>query len=439
MTEEESSNEIINNENSEHDTNESESQDNNAVVESGENNPNENYLESQAPKFNTMPAFATGPDSTKFKVINSTATALLGENSNDKTSSMKVSDSLFSPTPPDVYSKTQISPRSPRSSRSSRSSKNATLFSTTTQSSNPLSLKEKAMKLEPLYNLTNEQYESLLAELVEDRRRLATSHQFKESANITNVLRHVEACQIQQQKYELQVEAVQEYDIQVEKFRKEIADFDRETDEMEQELKGKLARQRERILQSHQRELDAHVQKWSQESMKRQYNHASFQLRTLQKQFRLLMLECRFQEAEELKSVIDKKAKSEQQDAVKQMQHDFEVSTNKLKQKMDSEMTSYEQRAQIQIKSLQQKRSWLRLSFMNKQKKIEQMASHVSDREKLWNTKQLQRKEELARGRSLTTPNTSSRLNEEDVIDREHPTLQLPPLRVPLSMTKTNR
>lgn len=398
-----------------------------------------NFYDTNSQFAETSPGFNKRSDDGSFRVFKGIAS------STQVPSSKPISDAVFNPLPPE-FPKSSQSERSPRlsqkSSTSSRSSSNTnltqSLFSTqkTTKS---LTLKDKAMRMEPIYDLNDSQYEKLLGELVEERRNLATSYRFKESAHVTDAIRHVEACQIKQQKYELQVEAVQQFDEQVADFQSRLAEFDNETERLEVELRGRLAEQRKRILLLHQKELDKHIKKWSAESMKRQYNHASFKLRGLQKQFRLLMLECRFNEAEDIKATIDRMVEREQQDAIKQMQHDFEESTNKLKAKLDVEMTSYEERGQVQIKQLKQKREWLRLSFLNKERKFEQKAAQISDQEKLWNVHQLQRKDELAKGKKLSTPNTANRLNEEDVKDREMPTIQLPPLRITDDFSKTNR
>ncbi|OHS93741.1 hypothetical protein TRFO_11508 [Tritrichomonas foetus] len=399
--------------------------------------------ESSPQKFKTVPAFATKPEETRFKLAQNRSTS--------------DTDCVYDPFPPEsprkIRSPDKAPDRSPRkspriSNRSSNcgstsnstcnSSMNETLFGTIQRAQSP-SLKDRALKMEPIFDLSKDQYENLLGELVDERKKLASSYNFRDSQKVTDAIKHVEACQIKQQKYELQVEAIHEYDELVADFTQRLAAFDQETEELEKELRGKLAQQRARILANHQRELDRHVKKWSSDAMRRQYNHASFQLRTLQKQFRLLMLECRFAEAEGIKATIDKMSENEQKDASKQMRLDFEAATAKLKAKLDVEMTSYEQRAQVQIRQLQQKRSWLRLSFLNKQRKIEQRAEQVKDQDKLWNMKQLQRKDELARGEALSKPNTAARLNEEDVKDRENPTLPLPPLHVPEAMMRTNR
>lgn len=408
------------------------------------------YLNNSNPRFlETSPHFKS-PTETNI----SDRTGSASSASNNTTNSQLISDAIYNPIPPEYPkgSQTQRSPRfsnassavlsssnTPSTSRSSSNSNFVQTLFNTQKAKKSVTLKDKALRGEPIYDLKDSEYESLLADLVEERRQLAASYKFKESTQVTNAIRHVEACQIQQQKYELQVEAVKEYDEQVADFQRRLAEFDSQTEKLEVELRGKLAEQRKRILILHQKELDKHVQKWSSDAMRRQYNHASFKLRALQKQFRLLMLECRFTEAEPIKATIDRMQKREQQDAMKQMQLDFEESTNKLKAKLDLEMTSYEQRGEVQIRQLQQKREWLRLSFLNKERKFEQKAAQVSDQEKLWNTHQLQRKEELAKGKNLSAPNTSNRLSDEDVKDREVPTLQLPPLFISTDMSKTNR
>ena len=401
-------------------------------------NTNFNYNDSNLQFAETSPNFANY-DNTNFDVYRGIAS------STQVPSSKPISDAIYNPIPPE-FPKGSQSQRSPRLSQklssSTRSSSNSNLTQTlfnTQKATKSMSLKDKAMRLEPILDLKDSEYEKLLGELVEERRNLATSYRFKESAHVTDAIRHVESCQIQQQKYELQVEAVQQFDEQVADFQSRLAEFDKETERLEVELRGKLAEQRKRILLIHQKELDKHIKKWSADSMIRQYNHASFQLRGLQKQFRLLMLECRFIEAENIKTTIDRMQQREQQDAIKQMQLDFETSTNKLKAKLDLEMTSYEQRGEVQIRQLKQKREWLRLSFLNKERKFEQKAAQISDQEKLWNAHQLQRKDELAKGKKLSTPNTANRLNDEDVMDRETPTIQLPPLKISPEFSKTNR
>ena len=296
--------------------------------------------------------------------------------------------------------------------------------------------KEKAMELRPLYGLRNEEYEKILEELVADRKRNASSHNFSQSSRITDAIKHVEACQIQQKKYELQVEACQAYEQQVEQFKQNLSKFDQETDKMEEDLLAKQAEQKQKLIKVHQHEMKVLSDRWTARSMQRRYNHASFTLRNNKKQFRLLMLDCRFKEAEALKEVIDRMEKSEQADAIKQMQSDFEEAQKKLRVKQLGEIQNLDQKAELQIQQLRQRRGWLRQAFMNKKRKFEQRATQIADPDKLWNLNQLQRKEEIAAGAMLTTPNTAARLNDEDIADREDPTIPLPPLRVSLTMKR---
>ena len=299
--------------------------------------------------------------------------------------------------------------------------------------------KQRAMELKPLYGLQNEEYEKILEELVADRKRNAASHNFSQSSRITDAIKHVEQCQIRQKKYELQVEACQAYEQQVEQFKESLVKFDEETDKMEEDLRAKQADQKQKLLKVHEHEMKVLTDRWTARSMQRRYNHASFALRNNKKQFRLLMLDCRFKEAESLKEVIDRMERSEQADATKQMQVDFEEAQKKLRVKQLGEVDNLDQKAELQIQQLRQRRSWLRQAFMNKKRKFEQRAGQISDPDKLWNLNQLQRKEEIAAGASLATPNTAARLNDEDIADREEATIQLPPLRVSMSMKRRAR
>lgn len=315
------------------------------------------------------------------------------------------------------------SPRTPRTSNAGSRS-----FAKTLPPADK-TLKEKAMALRPLYGLNDEDYDSILAELVEERRNNAATHKFSCSARINEAIRHVEACQIRQKKYVMQMEACQEYDEQVAQFKQSLRDFDDETDRLEKELAEKLTQQRQNLIKNHQAEIQAHTEKWTSASMKRRYNHASFGLRNNKKQFRLLMLECRFKEAETLKEVIDKTESAEKADAIKLMQADYDASHKALRARQLNDLRNMDQKAEISLNQLRQKRGWVRQSFMNKKRKIEQRAAQIADPDKLWNLAQLHRKEEIASG-AMSVPNTAARLNEEDINDREEAVLELPPLKV---------
>lgn len=299
--------------------------------------------------------------------------------------------------------------------------------------------KERAMNMEPLFGLENDEYNRILEELVDDRRRTAASHNFSESARINDAIKHVEECQIRQKKYEMQVAACQEYEEQVEQFEASVREFDEDTKRMEEELRAKLEEQKQKVIAVHQHQTKLLEERWNSQAMQRRYNHASFTLRTNKKQFRLLMLECRFKEAETLKAVIDKMERSEQADAVKQMQSDFDDAEKALRAKQLNELQNIDQRAELQIKQLRQRRGWLRQAFLNKKKKFEQRAEQIADPDKLWNLAQLQRKEEIAAGGIASAPNTAARLNEKDIRDREEATLRLPPLRLGGSTRRSAR
>ena len=294
----------------------------------------------------------------------------------------------------------------------------------------PTSMKERALNMEPLFGFENDEYNRLLEELVEERRRTAASHNFSESSRITDAIKHVEDCQIRQKKYELQVAACQEYEEQVQQFEESLRQFDEESDRMEEELRAKLADQKQKVIAVHQYQMKCLEDRWSSQAMQRRYNHASFTLRNNKKQFRLLMLDCRFKEAERVKASIDKMERSEQADAIKQMQADFDDAEKALVAKQMSEIQNIDQKAELQIQQLRQRRGWLRQAFLNKKRKFEQRAEQIADPDKLWNLSMLQRKEEMATGSSLMTPNTSARLSETDIQDREEATIRLPPLKL---------
>jgi hypothetical protein len=170
--------------------------------------------------------------------------------------------------------------------------------------------------------------------------------------------------------------------------------------------------------------------KWGAESKKRQYNHASTQLKALKRQLRMYIIECKFDEAEEVKVLMTRTQEAEQADACKQMQHDFEEAQQRLKAKQAAELAFADESGALQIVQLRQKRGWGRQTFLNKKRKFEKRAGQISDAERLWNWHQAQRKDELARGGQAEGLSRTTKLSESDIPAEGDSFIPLTPLRM---------
>jgi hypothetical protein len=213
-------------------------------------------------------------------------------------------------------------------------------------------------------------------------------------------------------------------------FKESLRQYDAESGRLEEELKERLGKQRDRLLFVHENEMKCFLAKWNSDAKRRRYNRASQNLRFLRRQLRLYMLQCKFGEAEEINSELMRTEAAEQAEAAKQMQQDFDEAHAKLQKKQAGEIASFEDAAGVQIAQLQQRRTQGRQLFMSKERRFEHRAEQISDPERLWSLHQLQRKEGMAKGGLAEASMRAARLNEDDFPDRDDGTIQLPPLRI---------
>jgi hypothetical protein len=290
--------------------------------------------------------------------------------------------------------------------------------------------KDRALRLDPLPGLAPEEYDALIAELVEDRRRFAASHAFRESDRTHDAINHVTACQLEERKYRLQLAACKDYDEKASEFEDAVRQYDLESARQEDELRHRLAIHRAALVKVHERECALLTEKWNSDTKRRQYNHASMQLRALRKQFRMLMIDCKFQDAEAVKAIMVRTEKAEQAESAAAMQHDFEEAQKKLREKQTGELNYADDAARVQLAQLRQRRLWGRQTFMNKRRKFEKLAGQISDAEKLWNIQQAKRKEELAKRGQVEATVRIARLADEDLPSGEDALITLPPLKM---------
>jgi hypothetical protein len=114
-----------------------------------------------------------------------------------------------------------------------------------------LNLREKALRLEPILGYEIEKYEDLLQDLYNDRIRQVADHEFQAGFATNAAIVHVQKAQEEQEKRDMQKEAIKKVQKQREEFTKEVEDFDSVTLQMTQELKQKHERQRHNLLDHH--------------------------------------------------------------------------------------------------------------------------------------------------------------------------------------------
>lgn len=323
--------------------------------------------------------------------------------------------------------RTTYSPVEPTSRRSNRSSR----FRRTIDPEVPLNqdqllkFRDHALKGEPIVGLSEMQYNQVMDYLIEERNECAAENQFKALFRLGKAYESVYNSMLERRKVAAQQEALDEHRTQLAHIKEEINKYDVETECLIKDLLEEKKQQRMRLMETHERQLDLHASEWSSARKVRQYNRASHNLIMWRKQFKLLVAQCRFSEADQVQHLINRAEKSEQADAHRLMQRDFENSLKKLEEKQKGERELYEQQASLQYQQLTRKRDRLRIALLNKLKKIEQNGEKIKDREKVWSSR-LRTSENCARS---ANPNfLIGKINVDTSDTLEDATISLPPL-----------
>lgn len=307
--------------------------------------------------------------------------------------------------------------------------------------------KKKALDLQPLENLSDDVYSAVLNSLIEDRNVHASAEHFKECERLNHAIEHVNHCQMEQRKYNLQNESYQGMMDQLDDIEMQLTIFDAETKTLENDVIDQTNKQLNRVKEKHQKELDEIQDKWNEESKMRQYNRASPRLVFLRKQFKQLMRQCKFAEAEETKSLIQRLEIQEREKAEATMSTRFQDAVSKVEARQEEEVKFYQTKGDIRLKKLKVDRLKLREAITNKQKKVEEMRDVINDPDKLWNYNMSQKKKNQPSANSTTKSvfgttmmqnNANlSRLTSRDFTDREETTLALPPLKLNRNTRRT--
>lgn len=296
-------------------------------------------------------------------------------------------------------------------------------------------MRDKALRLEKLEGYPIDDYDTLLNEFIDERKRQIENRQFGRGDRLNAAIVHVKQEKERQEKTNLQKEAIAKYEEQKEAFDKELAEFDRETERQVQELRQRQLEAQERLIEQQNKEAEDNYVKWKMESKVRQYNHASYHLVIQRKQLANLLQQCRFSEAEVVQKNIERLEMQERESAYKVMQHDYNESLKKLEMKHDNEMIFFQQNADVQMVKLKQKRAMERQRYVNQKRKIDKRGEDAHDKERVWAAAQTQRIAAVSKGRPETTEMTRDSKNKTvgsltARAQKTSTTIELPPLHM---------
>ena len=315
-------------------------------------------------------------------------------------------------------------------------------------------LKEMAYESQPILGLDLAKFQELIDTLIQERDEIGdnvTSDKYEVA------IQHVRNYELVQQKVNLQQDALANYQIEIDSFNQELANYDYRTNEDLNAIQDNISKKRILMLTRHEMELDQHAEKWQSRNMLKLYNSASSKLLGLRKQLNNLKATGRFKEAHDLKLVIEKEEIYEGNEAIRKMQRDFEESLQKITKRHQREIKVFDENAFVKVETYKQNRTRKRQALMNKKAKLEKKGQIISDPEKLWNLNQMQRAEQNFGStrtalKSRSCPNsarpttTTSFMFEnhllEDVKTKEkngpQTTIKLPPLNTRRKISKPN-
>jgi hypothetical protein len=255
-----------------------------------------------------------------------------------------------------------------------------------------------------------------------------------ESDVLTTAINLVDDTQLYERKMRLQEEAYGNYERQLAQVNEEMRAFDQTTRQMEQDLCNKLNEQRKKLQQTHDAALESHARRWTKDAKIRLYNHASTRLVFLRGQFKWLMTQCRFREAEDVRKIIERTESDEEILSGTDMQRDYGESLAKLQTKQQGELDFFNTHAEIRLKQLRQTRVVQRNTLVNKHRKIDEYEKRISDPDKLWNLHQTERINKLASGtESKQTGGTTTKMSKADITvrsEKDENIISLPPLNL---------
>jgi len=322
------------------------------------------------------------------------------------------------------------SPRPPSSPRQKQYHRSMPIIAAPRICAQALEMKEKALRFEPIPNLSNDVYEQIIYSLSEDRKNFVIQHKFKDGARINRAQMFTREYQIKAQKQDVKKKAEDELLSQETELHQQFDEFDKKTKQLETELLKSFDYKREDLKSYHNAQLVKHEEKWKSEKKLKEFNHPSSELTDYRVQLASLLVQGRFEEAEKIESVINEQKQIEEVRKFQTMREKFLESEKKVIEKQEQEKQFLEASLSVQLEKFYQQRAKLRLVLENKEKKVNTFRKSVKDADKLWNRERVRRALENtpnSKERSAIAP--SNRVRRQDIMDKEFNSLSLPPLK----------
>lgn len=274
----------------------------------------------------------------------------LSNNVNNDTS--EVSDNLPRIQMPAETDSTGLSPRATRSGslRNTRRSPRYSYRSFDTSSPSINRLKERAMKLEPIANATNEQLELLIDDIEKERKLMMRERRFKDGLKCNAAIKHVEAILNKQQIEQNASNPNEELEIA----------FDNESRKKEQELIEKQRIARRKLRAKHKKELDELDKQWNSIQVRKKYNKPSEKLIEMKKQYdEMIAAENPAEEeaANKLNDEINHLRQLETEEAHQRMQRDYDSALLHLQKKQQQDMDLLQESGNVKMEQLKQQRA----------------------------------------------------------------------------------
>jgi hypothetical protein len=139
-------------------------------------------------------------------------------------------------------------------------------------------LKKGELPLKLLSDLSENDYVKLIADFVEPRDLFPSSYSLLESGRVSDALRHICECRLDEPKYNFQASACEAYNLEAAQFEECLRGYDAGSARQEGKLVERRMQQREQLWAMYESDLAALADVWPSAAKRRKYNHLSGQL-----------------------------------------------------------------------------------------------------------------------------------------------------------------
>ncbi|KAK8838389.1 hypothetical protein M9Y10_033015 [Tritrichomonas musculus] len=210
-------------------------------------------------------------------------------------------------------------------------------------------LKERAYRLEPIANATNEQLELLIDEIEQEKKIFMRDRRFRDSLKCNAAIKHVEGILSKQQR---------EQSTPTPETEMEMA-FDTESRKREAKLIEKQNLARKKLKAKHKKELEELNKQWDSFQMRKKYNKLSDKLIAMKEQYETMIASENpdEEEANKLKEEIQELRKLETSEAHQRMQADYDRALLQLHQKHHQDFALLSESNNVRFDQFKQQRA----------------------------------------------------------------------------------